>query len=491
MRRLLTARLFFLMGALLIVVSLVMYGLVQKDLRRRSLFQMSSQVRQHWNPKPIRQGPPRPPHHGPPRMRWHLPMLLRPMPAPRSLGLTTVPGHRQDWDQLSSPQIHLRYYDLQLRLQAQRGGPPEAPEERKAELAQFLASGQETLEFRSKNAFENWLMWAHLVRDPQGKPVGVLELGLGTRPTEELLELMGGSLTLAALAAMLLGFAVSSALARQLCEPLESLARQMQAVSQGDFQARAEQRGPFELQAIAMNFNRMVGHIQSVFQAQRRFVADASHELKTPLTSVQTMVELLEEHPEMTAEKRQRAFHVIDRELTRVQRLVHDLLALSRLDEGERLAEPVDLVPLIQTLGAEYAAHHPGVVVNSAETSALASLVDPGAGERAIRNLLDNALAHSEEAGRIDLKLSRQGQRFLLEVADQGSGIPAEDLPHIMRRFYRSDQSRSRLSGGSGLGLAIVSSWVEQTGGEISIDSTLGEGTVVRLWLPAADNHEP
>lgn len=479
-RRLLTAAIVLLLGCLLASVTIGSYLQIQRDLERRTLFQLRHQVLQHWSPQPAShflEVPPRPPS----RFFSFHPSITQ---LKRPLQLVMPATGQQDWEQLATPFVHVRYYDLQLRKLVEIGGPRERPREQLQELQLMLDAHQDARDYTSSNGFEGWRIWSQLVRDPDGQVVGILEMGMGSKPSEDLLHDLAGWLAVAGSLALLVGIAMATLIARNVCRPLEQIASQMQALSAGDFTVRAAQQGPVEMQTIAATFNKMVAELSQVFDSQRRFVADASHELKTPLTSIQTMMEALRDHQEMTPERKQRAFLVMERELNRMNQLIHDLLTLSRLEESARTPEQIDLQALVQRLAAEYLPAHSNLQVNCESVAAWIQLVDPAGGERAIRNLLDNALAHTQKPARVSLQLRVQPGGIQIEVADEGVGISPQDLPHVTRRFYRSDQSRSRLSGGSGLGLAIVSAWVALNGGRLDLESNLGKGTVVRMWLP-------
>ncbi|MBT9586222.1 HAMP domain-containing protein [bacterium] len=474
-RRLLTRSIVVLLGSVLACVTLGVYWQIQRNLEHHTQFHLRHLVADVWTPEPAARSLERPPHHPghffPPRLNTPLHLIM-------------PDTGQQDWDRLASHDVHVRYYDLQLRKLVELGGPPERPQEQRQELQKMLDSQSESRNYNSSNRIEGWLMWSQLVRDSSGQPVGLLEMGMGKKPAEDLLHNLSGCLAVAGSLGLLVGIGMATMIARSVCRPLENIAAKMNHLSAGDFSVRAAQQGPLEMQTIAATFNKMVSELSQVFQGQRRFVADASHELKTPLTSIQTMVEVLRDHQEIAPDRKQRAFLVIERELNRVDQLVHDLLTLSRLEEPTQAPRRVDLRALVLGLASDYAHAHSNFQFDCQGCPLWINLVDPCGGERAIRNLLDNALAHTQEPGQVWLRLHQQPDGLTVEVADQGEGISSQDLPHVTRRFYRSDQSRSRLSGGSGLGLAIVSAWASRNGGRLDLQSELGKGTVVRMWLP-------
>jgi len=224
---------------------------------------------------------------------------------------------------------------------------------------------------------------------------------------------------------------------------------------------------------------------------RRDFVANVSHELKTPLTSIAGYAEtLVSDTPDPTTTRR--FLEVILGNARRMHRLVDDLLDLSRIESGGWEPEPesVDLADTAAEILESFAerARSAGVTLAVEVAPAAATLTaDPQSIRQILTNLVDNALRYTPPGGRIAVAARREDRSTLLEVRDTGSGIPAEHLPRLFERFYRVDPSRSRADGGTGLGLAIVKHLVEAHGGTSSADSVLGEGTVIRARFPDPD----
>jgi len=222
------------------------------------------------------------------------------------------------------------------------------------------------------------------------------------------------------------------------------------------------------------------------------FVANASHELRTPLATLVGYAETLREHgPTLDEPTRERFTAIVHDESRRMQRLVEDLISLSRI-EAERFSRPrdaVDLLPLVQE--ARDAARGPkGVPKGEIGIDAPAGL-PPVVGERSellqlLDNLISNALRYGRAGTPVRVSLGRERDMVHLAVADEGEGIPAEHIPRITERFYRVDASRSRALGGTGLGLSIVKHVVERHRGRLRIESVLGRGTTVHVLLPVA-----
>jgi len=230
-----------------------------------------------------------------------------------------------------------------------------------------------------------------------------------------------------------------------------------------------------------------VSEIRRLEQVRRDFVANVSHELKTPLTSIRGFAEtLLEDDPPQPL--RHQFLDLVRRNTLRLQRLVDDLLDLSRLESGGWRAEPE---PLDLALAAREAwqpfdagARQKGVDFRI-DGTALASADVQGISQ-VFQNLFDNALRYTPEGGRIAVAIREAGEGVHVAVTDTGGGIPARDLPRIFERFYRVDPARGRDAGGTGLGLAIVRHLLQSMGGDVSADSELGGGTTIRFTLPQA-----
>lgn len=240
-----------------------------------------------------------------------------------------------------------------------------------------------------------------------------------------------------------------------------------------------------ELGDLARTFNEMLESLEDAYRGQQRFVADASHELRAPLTAIQANLELLESQRKMPAADRHVAVAEASREAQRLSRLVADLLALARADAGVSIRiQPVDLdrLALESVQEARRIAGGRGVEVDKLEPVEVAG--DEDRLKQLLLILLDNAIKYSPAGGVVRLQLQRDGQWGVLRIRDSGVGIAPEDLTHVFERFYRADPARSRDPGGTGLGLPIARWIVEQHGGEIGLESEPGRGTEVIVHLP-------
>ncbi len=226
---------------------------------------------------------------------------------------------------------------------------------------------------------------------------------------------------------------------------------------------------------------------QKLENARREFVANVSHELRTPITVIKSYTETLMDYREHD-ETEKNFFEVIDSETDRMTRLISDLLALSRLDNGSEMKKaPFSLRELLlsscRRMNVE--AKKRGQTISESIDEFMPEVIgDRDRIDQVVVNIIGNALKYTPDGGTIEVFGKCESDAALITVKDNGIGIPEADLPHIFERFYRVDKARSRSAGGTGLGLAIAKEIVDAHGGEISIKSTEGEGTAVYIRLP-------
>ncbi|WP_027882628.1 sensor histidine kinase [Meiothermus rufus] len=242
-----------------------------------------------------------------------------------------------------------------------------------------------------------------------------------------------------------------------------------------------------ELGRLSRTFNQMLENLAKASEAQKRFVADASHELRAPLAAIQGNLELLRRYPQMPEADRQVALGEAEREALRLSRLVADLLLLAKGDAGlplrptrVRLDEVVE--EALRDADWRVEGHR-----LEAQLQPVWVRGDRDYLKQLVLNLLENALKYTPAGGWVRLELKQQGDRVLFQVQDSGIGIAPEDLPFVFDRFYRADKARRRDPGGSGLGLSIARWIVEQHRGSIQIQSQPAQGTTVRVVLPAEE----
>ena len=225
------------------------------------------------------------------------------------------------------------------------------------------------------------------------------------------------------------------------------------------------------------------------YEQLQRFTADASHELRAPVAAILSNAQVGLLAPEDNSElPRQRLENVVDISKS-MSALIGNLLFLAR-HEGRlnpKDLQSVEIVGLLNQLSNEYqfiATEKSLRIIAELPSLSIIVLADSNLLQQALKNLLDNACKYTQEGGTVKLKLITQLRRLSIQIIDSGIGIPPEDLPHIFERFYRVDSSRTRSSGGFGLGLAIAQQIIQAHGGEITVESTVGEGTIFKVCLP-------
>lgn len=234
-----------------------------------------------------------------------------------------------------------------------------------------------------------------------------------------------------------------------------------------------------------------VTELRRLEQAQRDFVANVSHEFKTPLTSLKGFVETLQdgalEHPEDA----RRFVGIMGRQVDRLQSLVEDVLSLSRLEQEARNQPPPKQDHLLQTVllnaveACTSAAQHKAINLHLSCDADARAIINAAMVEQAAINLIDNAIKYSESRTRVEVQVARESNYWRLSVRDQGPGIAPQHLPLIFDRFYRVDKARSRKAGGTGLGLSIVRHIAQAHGGKVDVQSEPGQGSIFSLLIPA------
>jgi signal transduction histidine kinase len=276
-------------------------------------------------------------------------------------------------------------------------------------------------------------------------------------------------------------------LARRALRPVAALTETADTIARShDFSRRVPVTTSIdELSRLATTFNTMLTSLAEAYKTQQRFVSDASHELRAPLTAIQANLEILGHQATMTAEERQEAVDEASREAYRLSRLVADLLALARADAGVSLKRQrieLDRVVLDVLKEVRLLARNPGVDIVELEPVIVEG--DADRLKQLLLSLVDNALKYTPPNGHVSLRLRREGAGAQVTVTDSGVGISPTDLPHVFERFYRADAARTLDPSGTGLGLPIAQWIARQHGGEVTLTSELGKGTVATFRLP-------
>ena len=289
-------------------------------------------------------------------------------------------------------------------------------------------------------------------------------------------------------AILVLGAAAGYIISGIMLEPVDRVSSLAARISHTNLKERINRQGPQdEMKRLADTFDDMLERLDSAFESQKQFVQDASHELKTPIATAQTNIEVLEMDQDATVEDYRLTTGVVKRSLERLDFLSQGLLLLSQGSQPQIRWAQLDLASIVDEVVAE---SQPAAAVARVSLEAagvqqdLQVRGDAIAIKQVITNLVDNAIKYNRPDGMIEISARTEGSSTVLEVRDTGVGISASDRQHVFDRFYRVDKSRSRAQGGSGLGLAIVKKIVEEHGGAVSVESTLGAGSTFRVTLP-------
>lgn len=361
--------------------------------------------------------------------------------------------------------------------------PASAPDSK--QVAELLARSDQRRSYRVRGAQGDWQVALVRLNGPRG-PEATVAVGLPWDYNQDLLDALASYFAFAGLATVALAILLSGWLSARLSRPLEVLTAAAEEVAAGDLTVRAgSPGGTLEAARLAVAFDGMVKRLGQSLEAQKRFVADASHELKTPLTAIGGMLEMLRRGADKVPQDRELAFSTMEREVERMSRLVHDLLALSRAEQPSASEGAVSLSTLLEETAAYLRVKDMGHKIEVQCPPGLSVLAPQEALERVIRNLANNSAKYTQPGKSIRLSAEAIGSELRLVVEDEGIGIAPEDLERVFDRFYRADPARSRGTGGTGLGLPIARALVESMQGTLHLESKPGQGTRAVVMLPA------
>lgn len=365
--------------------------------------------------------------------------------------------------------------------------------------SEALLAGQIPVSFTAAEAFQNGLTRTvesgeqrYLVLDlwlPMGWDNGVWVRGLMEAPNNRLIAQNLLFISLAVLPAFILLVALGSYLiVKKAFRPLDSISATAAAISEArDLSRRiALPEGKDEFSRLAATFDQLFERLERSFEAEKQFTADASHELRTPVSIIKGACEYAQKYDE-TPEDRQETLSMIHRQAVRMSDLISQLLSITRLDQETELAHlgPVDLGELLCTLCEEQ--RYDTGRLNLDLPEGMTVRADPALLSRLVQNLIDNAFKYGKPEGHVWVSVTRSEQEILLTVRDDGIGIPADQRDKIWQRFYQVDSSRSS-AGGAGLGLSMVQQIARAHGGYMTLESVPGLGSAFTLHLPAQKN---
>ena len=280
---------------------------------------------------------------------------------------------------------------------------------------------------------------------------------------------------------------VSLFFSKMLTARIAALLHAFRVVGEGEYGHRLQPAGRDEMAQLAQEFNRLTDRLQTTEEVRRRFVSDASHELKTPLASIRLLADSILQNQQMDQETLHDFVKDIGDEAERLTRITEHLLALTRLD-----SLPAGKTDRVDTGAVLERAVNMLLPVADAAGVTIRTSVKPECNIRCTQddlyqicyNLLENAVKYNYPQGSVSASVTRDGEQVLIEVADTGIGIPEEDLPKVFNRFYRVDKARSRAAGGTGLGLSIVRDTVRRHGGWVTARARHGGGSLFTVGFP-------
>lgn len=281
---------------------------------------------------------------------------------------------------------------------------------------------------------------------------------------------------------------ISMFVVRTITRPIGELSAGISRMSRGDLSSRVEVRGKNEFAQLASAFNSMCEKLERLDMSRNQFVSNASHELKTPLSTMKILLETLLYQENYDPEMQKEFLADINKEIDRLNRIVSDLLTLVNIDsDGMHInASEVRLRDLVteQVKRLSPLARERGIELSCLVRDPCETMGDAVKLQQVFYNVIDNAIKYTPRGGEVRVEVARAGKRAIVRVEDTGIGIPAADLPHIFDRFYRVDKARSRETGGTGLGLSIVKQIVLLHDGDIRAESEENKGTTFIIDLP-------
>lgn len=351
-----------------------------------------------------------------------------------------------------------------------------------------MRQGRVSIRQGKSNLYRETVLWVTVPIHDGSRVIGGTILYSPIMGITQIIEKVRNLFIYSAVASIIFSTVVVYILSRYFTGPLREMSLAAKLLACGKFSQRVAVKQGDEIGDLAEAFNHMAGQIEKLEKMRRAFVADVSHELRSPLTNIQGFIEAMMDNKDRTQEDRERYLGILHKETLRLARLVNELLDLSRLESGRPMVgEPVQILETVRSSAAKMKP-----VLEEKNVNLIMEIPDREISvtgnrdrlEQVITNLLDNAARHSAAGQRLIIRVEENKESVSVTVIDQGEGIPAEELPFIWERFYKVDKARSRETGGTGLGLAIVRQIIESLGGQVHASSEEGAGARIGFSLP-------
>ncbi len=342
--------------------------------------------------------------------------------------------------------------------------------------------------FAPRDLSRVWVGYFTAALEYEGQRLGLLLYSSQVQDVVDSLTVLRERMMLYFIAAALGVVLLSLLVSRWITRPIAALTQGIEQMSHGDFTSRVHVSGGGEIAKLAETYNLMSERLENLDNSRNQFVSNASHELKTPLSTMKILLESLIYQDDMDPELRREFMQDINKEIDRLNMVIGDLLTLVHIDSHKMKLrrEMMTLSSCVKEAVRRLAplASDRGQEIEVALHDPCEMFADPAKLQQVLYNLIDNAIKYTPDGGKVRVSLERIGRDALLKVEDTGVGIPKEDLPHVFERFYRVDKARSRETGGTGLGLSIVQQIIRLHGGSIDVQSEPGVGTKFIIQLP-------
>ena len=318
--------------------------------------------------------------------------------------------------------------------------------------------------------------------------IGVMLTSVSTESIRQTMEVMSEKALIMEVMVSIIVFAIAFSVSALLSGAFNKVTKAVNKVKEGHSDEQVEFTGIEETDRIIAAFNRMLVRMKTLDDSRQEFVANVSHELKTPLTSMKVLSDALLMQPDAPAELYQEFMQDLSEEIDRENQIINDLLSLVRMDKSAAVMQvkAIDINELLELILKRLRpiARKNNVEVVLESIRPVTAEIDEVKFTQAISNLVENAIKYNHQNGKVKVVLDADHQDFIIEIQDTGIGMPEEALEHIYERFYRVDKSHSREIGGTGLGLAITKNAVLLHKGTIKAESVEGEGTIFTVRIP-------
>jgi two-component system OmpR family sensor kinase len=334
---------------------------------------------------------------------------------------------------------------------------------------------------------QEWAVYYTSAITSGSKLIGVMMFSASLQDVVGRMQTLEGRIFLLYMGAIVVAVLCGLIFSRYITKPIQSLTKASVAIADGHFDQRIKVKGESEISQLANSFNIMCEKLENLEMLRNEFVSNASHELKTPLSSIKVLVESLL-YQDAPKQLREEFLQDINSEIDRLSVVVSDLLLLVHINQqdikphiqSESVAEILKKVlKILRPLAAKR-----NITIEFTPDEEAVVECDALKLQQALFNLIDNAVKYSYDGGSVRIRMGMETNAVRITILDNGQGIPQKDIPHIFDRFYRVDKARPRNTGGTGLGLSIVQKIVHMHGGRIEVMSTEEKGTAVVVWIP-------